>query len=104
MFVNGQQVFYKDSIYVTIKKHENKPFVQEETTMAFDGIVDLTVRRSSSASGCAIFEILPFNNLCFNSLARLATTIPSKAIVVSSVYYNLIYYTSNVCKWSTSLL
>ena len=39
MFVNGQQVFYKDSIYVTIKKHENKPFVQEETTMAFDGIV-----------------------------------------------------------------
>ena len=31
MFVNGQQVFYKDSIYVTIKKCENKPFIQEET-------------------------------------------------------------------------
>ena len=39
MFVNGQQVFYKDLIYVTIKKCENKPFIQEETTMAFDGIV-----------------------------------------------------------------
>ena len=38
MFVNGQQVFYKDSIYVTIKKCENKPFIQEETTMEYMGV------------------------------------------------------------------
>ena len=31
MFVNGQQVFYKDSIYVTIKKCENKPFIQNDS-------------------------------------------------------------------------
>ena len=41
---------------------------------------DLIVSRSSSASGCAIFAILPFKSCSFNSWTRLATTIPSKAI------------------------
>ena len=47
----------------------------------------LTVKRSSSASGCAILAILPFNNSLRSSWARFATTIPSKAIIISSLSF-----------------
>ena len=63
---------------------------------------DLIVSRSSSASGCAIFAILPFKSCSFNSWTRLATTIPSKAIknpFFWLVSFNLIIVSQNSDKW-----